>query len=172
MAAVDFEEATVVREMAQSIIMEHHPHLHDARDMVGYYFRHGSSDWAGKAHKCTAFERHVTGYMLFVYINHDAWKALKHEQRLALVDHELCHFFRKSEQVYSPDAQQFVDKWLSVDDSDSWSMRDHDVEEFSEIIVRHGLWEQGIEKFAAAVRATGYQMTFDDVMEQRRRSAG
>ncbi|WP_420469261.1 putative metallopeptidase [Bacillus licheniformis] len=47
-------------------------------------------------------------------------------------------------------------------------MREHDVEEFSEIIERHGLWEKGIESFAAAVREADYQMNIDDVNRLQR----
>nr|MDH3176898.1 hypothetical protein [Bacillus pumilus] len=37
------------------------------------------------------------------------------------------------------------------------------MEEFSEIIERHGLWDTGIESFAAVVREADHQMNIDDV---------
>ncbi|WDL97828.1 putative metallopeptidase [Alicyclobacillus sp. ALC3] len=157
MPGVDFEEAPTVRAVAAMLIDDHHPHLTDAKDLIGFYFRYGTSDWAGKAKKCTAFERHMTGKQLFVFVNAEAWEALKHDQRLALVDHELCHFSRKSERHYDDEQQGWVDAWTAADDSDSWGIRDHDVEEFSDVIKRHGLWEQGIEQFAQAVRNASYQ---------------
>jgi hypothetical protein len=115
MSAVFFEEAPEVREMASKIIDKYHPHLKDAKEVIGYYFRDGNSDWAGKAKKCTAFERHVTGYMLFVFINKDAWR------------------------LFTPDQ-------------------------------RHGLWETGIEKFAAAVREADYQMELEDYEREQLRA--
>jgi Putative phage metallopeptidase len=81
MAGVYFEEANEVKEIAEELIDKYHPHLKDAKNLIGYYFREGASEWAGKAKKCTAFERFVTGKMLFVFINSDAWKAMKHDQR-------------------------------------------------------------------------------------------
>lgn len=168
MSGVCFEEAEEVRDIAEEIIDQHHPHLQDAKALIGYYFRDGNSDWAGKAKKCTAFERHVTGYMLFVFINKDAWKALGPDQRLALVDHELCHFSRHSERVYEPETETWKDKYSEAKDPDSWYIREHDVEEFSDVIKRHGLWETGIEKFAAAVREAEYQMDIEDYQREMR----
>lgn len=169
MAGVFFKEATEVKEIAEDIIDKYHPHLQDAKDVIGYYFREGSSAWAGKAKKCTAFERFVTGKMLFVFINSDAWNAMKHDQRVALVDHELCHFSRKSIQDVDPKTGKWIEIYDPADKAESWSIREHDVEEFSDIIKRHGLWDTGIEKFAAAVREADYQMSLEDVEREERR---
>lgn len=165
MAAVDFEESPEVREVAVKIINQHHPHLQDAADLIGFYFRFGASDWAGKAKKCTAFERHVTGYMLFVFINAQDWGHLNPEKRNALVDHELCHFMRTSHRKYDEELQKWTEEWDRADQPDSWSIRDHDVEEFSQVIQRHGLWDVGIEQFARAVRNAPYQK---DLFEDER----
>jgi hypothetical protein len=169
MAGVYFEEANEVKEIAEELIDKYHPHLKDAKELIGYYFRDGASDWAGKAKKCTAFERFVTGKMLFVFINSDAWKAMKHDQRVALVDHELCHFSRKSIQDVDPKTGKWINIYDPEDKAESWSIREHDVEEFSDIIKRHGLWDTGIEKFAAAVREADYQMSLEDVEREERR---
>lgn len=172
MASVDFEEAPDVRAVAVDLIHKHHPHLVDAKDLIGFYFRYGNSDWAGKAKKCTAFERHMTGQQLFVFINEGAWNALKYDQRAALVDHELCHFSRSLHKEFDDEQQKWVDAWDPADDPDSWSIRDHDVEEFSDVIRRHGLWEQGIEQFAVAVRGATYQADLFEDYGSERRSAG
>lgn len=163
MSTVDFEKADEVRQLANVIIDKYHPHLVDAKSVIGYYFRDGVSDWAGKAKKCTAFERHVTGYLLFVFINQQAWTMLLPEQREALVDHELCHFSRAYSLRMNPKTLQEEKEWTDAKDPENWSIREHDVEEFSEIIRRHGLWETGIEHFAEAIREVDYQMTIGDV---------
>jgi hypothetical protein len=169
MSDVDFEESAEVRKVAERLIDEHHPHLQDAKNLIGYYIRYGTSDWAGKAKKCTAFERHVTGKYMFVFINDDAWRSLHEPQQKALVDHELCHFTRTRTEIIDPETKMWKSDWAEADDPANWSIREHDVEEFSDVIRRHGLWERGIEQFAAAVRQTDYQMTFDDVMNQDKR---
>jgi hypothetical protein len=160
----DFERSDEVRVIAENLIDKFHPHLSDAKDVIEYYLRYGTAEWAGKAKKCTAFERHVTGRNLFIFINSEAWEALKHPQRVALIDHELCHFVRENEEYYDDFAQRLVTRWADAKDPDSWHLRDHDVEEFSEVIARHGLWEQGIERFAVAVRNAPHQVTlFEDL---------
>ncbi|QOY28000.1 hypothetical protein BACVE_003040 [Bacillus velezensis] len=39
MAFVGFEESKGVRQLAESIIDEHHPHLKDAKQQIGFYLR-------------------------------------------------------------------------------------------------------------------------------------
>jgi hypothetical protein len=162
-----FDRAHEVRSVAANIIFNHHPHLEDAynEDLIGFYFKGGNNDWAGKAKKCTAFERFSTSHILFVFIDERAWKVYSEPQRRALVDHELCHFTRQKTMEYNPETQKQEPKWCDADDPDNWGIRDHDVEEFSEIISRHGLWETGIERFASAVRSADYQMTIEDIEE-------
>ena len=75
-------------------------------------------------------------------INDERWSGLTKAQKVALVDHELCHAVQK----------------VSKDGESGYGMRNHDIEEFSEIVQRHGLWTQGLETFAAAM---GEQMPFD-----------
>ncbi len=160
-----FEKAPEVKRIAEELIDQHHPHLQDhARKLVDYYYRYGGGvDWGGKCKKCTAFERHVTSMMFFLFISMDAWKAMSAQQRVALVDHELCHIQRDHTEQINSETQQWERKWCNADDPDSWSIRKHDVEEFSDVIYRHGLWETGIEKIAAAVRKADQQLTIEDM---------
>ena len=161
-----FEESPELRRLAEQIIDQHHEHLEDAKSLIGFYLRSGSADWAGKAKKCTAFERHVTGYLLFVFINAGAWEGLNQKQQRALMDHELCHFTRTFHQEVN-ELGGWKSVWDDANDPDNWGIRDHDVEEFSDVIRRHGLWEQGIEKFAVAVRTADYQASiFDPDVEE------
>lgn len=168
-----FDKAEEVQVIAEQLIPQHHPHLADAvdEDLIGYYFRDGNADWAGKAKKCTAFERHITGKILFVFINRDSWNSMGLEQRTALIDHELCHFTRNSFKDYDNEKKEWIITYEDALEPKNWGIRDHDVEEFSEIIKRHGLWETGIEKFAAAVRDADYQMSLDDVDRDKRLKA-
>ncbi|MGN8233214.1 putative metallopeptidase [Priestia flexa] len=170
--SVEFKESLEVRQLAEEIIELHHPHLKDAKEVIGYYLRDGQSDWAGKCKKCTAFEKHLTKRTFFVFINEDAWRHLSNEQRVALVDHELCHIRREKEEVFDKDKKQVVMDLADKRDSSNWKIREHDVEEFSEIIQRHGLWEQGIESFAVAVRQVDHQMTLDDFNSSKVRKLG
>lgn len=167
-----FKESPRIREIAEKIISKYHPHLQDAIDVIGFYVRSdGGVDWAGKAKKCTSFERDVTGRILFVFILHSAFENWPPEKLEALIDHELCHIRRKTGTIITdPNTMKVIKReWAKKDDPDNWYIQDHDVEEFSDVIRRHGLWDQGVERFAEAVREVEYQMTiFDAAAEEQK----
>lgn len=62
-----------------------------------------------------------------------AWAALSPEQRVALVDHELCHAV------------------LTEDDKGpQLTMVGHDIEEFNDVVKRHGAWMDDVSAFVDA----------------------
>jgi hypothetical protein len=125
----NFKRAPEVEEIAVDLINKFHPHLKDAIDKLDFYYRYGGGvDWAGKCKKCTSFERHLTNKIFFIFINDEVWANMSHDQRKALVDHELCHIIRKKEDVI--DKGELVWRWANKEDPDSWYIREHDVEEF------------------------------------------
>lgn len=75
---------------------------------------------------------YFSGVDLLIEVNHETWRWLTPERRIALIDHELCHFARN-------------------DDNDGYALIPHDVEEFGVMLRRWGLWEHGLERFASAV---------------------
>ncbi|HHV63841.1 MAG TPA: hypothetical protein GXX46_02005 [Peptococcaceae bacterium] len=165
-----FEKAPRVREIAEKLIDDHHPHLRDAKDLIEYYIRDdGGVNWAGKCKKCSAFERFLTGKMFHIFVIAPAFEGWPMEKLRALIDHELCHIQRKTGiVVIDPTTGEITRKeWASKDDPENWLIREHDVEEFSDVIYRHGLWDTGIEKFAEAVRDAEYQMTLFDVQHEK-----
>lgn len=154
-----------IRDIAERLIDDHHPHLKDAKELIEYFIRDTSSiDWSGKCKKCSGFERFLTEKMFHVFIIEPALECWPMEKLEALVDHELCHIHRETGlEVLDAKTGKFIRKeWAEKSNPDNWSIRDHDVEEFSDVIRRHGLWEQGIEKFAEVVRNADYQMTIYD----------
>lgn len=166
-----FEKSPRIREIAEQLISDHHPHLKDAEEQVEYYTRAavGGVDWAGKCKKCSSFERFLTGKMFHIFIIESAFYDWPEDKLKALVDHELCHIRRKTGmELIDPNTGKVVKKeWAQKDDPDNWYIREHDVEEFSEVIHRHGLWDLGIEKFAEAVREADYQMTIYDAQREQ-----
>lgn len=99
-----------------------------------------------------------------IFIIEPAFKHWSMEKLKALVDHELCHIQRDTGmEVIDPVSGRILRReWANKDNPDNWHIREHDVEEFSDVIHRHGLWEHGIEKFAEAVRDADYQMSIYD----------
>ncbi|MGC7872594.1 putative metallopeptidase [Desulfosporosinus sp. SYSU MS00001] len=165
-----YEKSPRIRDIVERLIDEHHPHLRDAKELIEYYTRDDSGvDWAGKCKKCSSFERFLTGMMFHVFIIDATLENWSMDRLEALVDHELCHIQRKTGmEVINPETGKVIRKeWAKKSDPDSWYIREHDVEEFSDVIHRHGLWDYGIEKFAEAVRKADYQMTIYDAEREQ-----
>jgi hypothetical protein len=142
-----YRVAEEVAELAAELILEVHGHLSEAK--ICYLFR--TDEWTkkggryvyGKASKVPEQWRYLSGYDLLVVINQSVWTTLTPERRAALVDHELCHFER-------------------IDDAagnvKSWTLVDHDVEEFIGVVRRHGLWKEDVSELVKA----GQQMQIFD----------
>lgn len=101
--------APEVEEIVGKLLPEHHDHLarHDVK--IRCVFRHPVAKSKGKivlgkAHKIGGLNAHLVGLsrrddlgdepadFFVIEIAHKAWEALSEPQRVALVDHELCHF--------------------------------------------------------------------------------
>lgn len=111
-----------VIEMAQDLINQHHKHLRNAR--IGFLFREeapisNGKYTLGKTQKVTDRLKVFMDYDFIIWLAEDKWSELDKPRKLALLDHELCH---------------------CLFDGLTAGMRHHDVEEFVEIIDRHGFW--------------------------------
>ncbi|MFH0989913.1 MAG: putative metallopeptidase [bacterium] len=118
-------EAQAVAEIAQVLIKEHHQHLNDIP--IFYLFNDGKmQEWASMSKKSKKDE-FITGYQFVMEVSYKQWIVLTDKERIALVDHELCH--------------------ASLDDKGNPVILDHDIEEFAAIVSRHGLWRESVRKF-------------------------
>lgn len=149
MPEINFADAPDVERIAHKLITEHHKHLADAR--IKYLGREGAWSVGGKirwgsAEKCSAKHRHLTGYDFIIVVNIDVWEELDEKQQLALVDHELSHC-------------GIGDNGLCI-----WS---HDVEDFASVVRRHGLWQEGVRKYAEAAVEASRQLTIFDTLEKK-----
>lgn len=129
-----WEDAPEVAEIAAKLITSLHRHLKDAR-MV-YCFRSVAATRLGRTVYATATK--VTGRDEFllkadfvIEVAQDTWYGLSGEQRLALIDHELMH--------------------CSWHPFKGFVLRGHDVEEFFDIIERHGHWQSGYDGWTDAL---------------------
>lgn len=147
--AASFYPAPDVERIGRQLIREHHEHLltHDCR--VEFIFRsdipkkNGDQVW-GTARKITSLAAYLanpdaedadteeTNAPFFVItISHPVWLFINDMQKVALVDHELCHC------------------WAGVDKKGNVQLKivNHDLEEFRCIYQRYGYWHDGIEEF-------------------------
>lgn len=140
--------APEARRIAQTLIAKYHRHLREAA--IIYAFTDQTRKKNGKLvlgtmKKLSATDKFLSkGYSegddnggdFLMLLDGNEWSGLTAEQQIALVDHELCH----ASVDYDPETEE-----------PTYAIRAHDVEEFAEIIRRHGLWEPQLEEFATAM---------------------
>lgn len=134
MAVEWFKAEGPVLDLARRVIARYHPRLADARVLFIMRSEAPTSNGKityGKAKKLSAeLQVHINADFI-IWFAKDEWLGLTAAQREALMDHELMHCY-----------------W----DGLTASMRPHDVEEFTEIIVRHGFWWPGSMNFERAAK--------------------
>jgi hypothetical protein len=117
-----------VIDMAGELVRKYHPWLRTAR--IGFLFRKEAPLAKGRyrlgqAQKVTDKLKAFMDYDFVIWVAKDQWDGLTTERRYALLDHELCH---------------------CVWGDNGWTMRPHEIEEFSEIIERWGFWTHALLK--------------------------
>jgi hypothetical protein len=132
--------------LLDELIDQHHARLRNAK--VALAWRYG---WKvnpddrltlGQAKKAGDLDREMHHFDFVILLNHEAWNEAQfsEKQMRALLDHELVHC-----EVAKDDKGE-----VKEDDfgRTCYRIRKHDVEEFTEIVARHGLWKSDLEKFA------------------------
>lgn len=126
-----------VIELAKKVIEKWHPDLEEAS--IAFIFRteapkNGNMVVYGTASRIKP-EHQLLGldHDFLIWLAQDKWYTLTDAQKVALIDHELCH--------------------CSFNEKDKPTMVDHDIQEFACIIQRHGFWWPNPERFIEAVQA-------------------
>jgi len=124
-----------IRDMADAIQNAHHGEL-DGLSIV-YVMnpreqKKGSHVILGKAAKQSPLQRLLHNFDFAIVISAPRWVTLTEPQQKALLDHELCH--------------------CGVDDDGKPVMVEHDIEEFSAVVERHGMILPCDAAFAAELK--------------------
>jgi hypothetical protein len=126
-----FEGAEQPAAIADVLVSTLHRHLGNAK--IAYLFREKMTDKLAVASKAGGKLAFLANVDFTIEFDWEKWRLLTAEQRIALVDHELCH--------------------CGVDDEKGkWVMWPHDVEEFGGIVHRWGLWRSNLTDFGAHMR--------------------
>lgn len=140
-------EADELYPFADSIIEEFHPHLKPEPIIFAWRtgkWQSGGSIIRGEATVISgraAFLANIgleepeegPDQQFLITINEGAWLGMSGDERKALIDHELCH--------------------CRVDeDSGQLLCVPHDLEEFTCIVERHGLWKRPLQEMEQAMR--------------------
>lgn len=145
------DKAGVVAEpyvIMEDLIPRYHLHLVKAKIAIAW-----ATSWKpdadsrlvlGKCKKGAELERQMHGYDFVIILNKEMWdKSLAefgNKLKAALIDHELCH----AEVARDADDQPKKDEQGRI----VYRTRKHDLEEFREIVERHGIWKSDIAAFA------------------------
>jgi hypothetical protein len=112
----------------------------------------------GKCKRLTDLDREFTSYDFVIILRREWWlhRDVKDAQRLALLDHELCHATVRLD----PNSGEPIedDRGRKV-----YRVRKHDIEEFEEVVRRHGTYKRDLEVFAAGLLQGQQQMKLQDL---------
>lgn len=154
MPKATYRPAPEVQQIADELIPKYHQHLIDFSVKLEYIFvdktpkGKGREVWGTcrKVSSLNAFlanEQEGSDPFFVIVISEPVWDILPHDKRVALIDHELCHAWAEANQKEDDDG-----------DSDPYklSVRPHDLEEFTCIVKRHGLWREDVQAFFDAAK--------------------
>jgi hypothetical protein len=96
----------------------------------------------GKCMKAGDLQRELVNWDFVILLNREAWQfpEFTPQKKRALIDHELCHATRVLDKFHLPASDEYG---RSV-----WRTRKHDIEEFREVVERHGCYKKDLEAFA------------------------
>lgn len=157
-----FAFAEEVFSIAQDLLGDRHQHLLEAQVRFEYVFlknpmvKNGREIW-GQAAKVSGLnawfaqderEKESVPEPFFVLkFPWEVWRKINIAQKVALVDHELCH--------------------CTLSDKRKPALRGHDCEEFTTIVSRHGLWKSDVKAMLEAAKVAEENPLFTVVGESR-----
>jgi hypothetical protein len=142
-----------VYALMDELIREHHPDLRPARFVLAWNLTwQPDADGRvviGQVKRSSDLDRELIEFDFVILLRRAFWKdeRVTDEQRAAAMDHQLCHCQRATTKGGDP----------AVDERGRpvWRLRKHDVEEFADVIERHGMHSHDLEQVAAALRRQG-----------------
>lgn len=137
--------------MLDDLVTKHHEELRDARIAIAWNVA-WKADVDGRvklgmAKKASDLDRELAPFDVVILLRRSWWRdpEVTFAQRVALLDHELTHVTLKLDpQTLEPVEDERGRKVYRI--------RKHDLEEFTEVVARHGMWTTDLERMAAAMR--------------------
>ncbi len=139
-------KVTTAYRLMEELIDAHHPRLEGSKIAIAWRFgKRSDADgrlWLGSMKKGSDLDRTMHGYDGVLTLNHEVWNSsdFSEAQMRALLDHELCHLDVMNDSNGDPK--------LDEEGRKVYRIRKHDVEEFTEIVARHGCWKDDLRRFA------------------------
>jgi hypothetical protein len=147
-------KVTEAYRLMEELIDKHHTHLREAKIAIAWRF-----GWKpdadgrivlGQCRKRSDLDRELGSKIdegealdFVILLNHEHWnQTLNEAQRRALMDHELTHAQVSNDTNGEPK--------MDENGRRVWRIRRHDLEEFKDVVSRHGCYKGDIEDFVAA----------------------
>lgn len=140
----------VMHRLLEEIREAHHEEIFEARIALAWCTSwHPDRDGLlvlGKCKKASDLDRELAAFDFVILLNKLVWQdfSFTEEQKRALVDHELCHADVARDPVSG-------DKVRDERGRQVFRIRKHDIEEFRDIVARHGCYKRDLEAFGKAI---------------------
>jgi hypothetical protein len=143
------EDGRPLYTLLGELVAAHHEDLRDARIALAW-----CTSWKadvdgivtlGKCRRASDLDRELAAWDFIILLREAFWRdpQVTDHQRRALLDHELTHAGLKHDVHGEPVEDERGRK--------VWRVRKHDLEEFSCIAERYGVWKRDLETFARAL---------------------
>lgn len=145
-------------KLMKEIRGEHHTDTRDARVALAWMLdtkRDADGHLClGKCVKTTDLYKEFADYDFVILLNKEVWedKEFGVERKKALLDHELMHIAEAVDKEGEPKTDNKGRKLFRI--------RHHDLEEFTDIVRRNGVWKKDLESFAEALLKTNQAPLF------------
>lgn len=157
-AEKDGDKVTEPYLLLKQMRKENHSHIADAKIALAWRHRMKSDKDGilklGQCLKNSGVHREFANYDFIILLNKMAWDAFTKEQKMALLDHELCHIM-PSEDKNGEHIQDDLGRKM-------FRTRRHDIEEFQDVVRRHGVYKKDLERFAEVVAKKQAQPLFSE----------
>jgi hypothetical protein len=156
----DTKEGAEIHDLVAATIKKYKKDLADAHVgaawMIGRKPDRDGRIVLGRMKKTTELERQLHGLDAIVILNQAYWRTFNKAQRSALVHHELCHL---APSMGADGIEQAIDGHGAL----RWRIVKHDLEEFREVVERHGCYLADIAAFGRAILTRDPNLNlFDD----------
>lgn len=136
---VQYDRAESVEEIAKELIRKHHTELVNTK--IAYLFKNrpikaNGRDVIAFSSKCSGIVKVLSEIDVVVIISYPSFQQLDERQKLAVIDHELTHLFVEEDSTGAPKLRKLA----------------HDVEEFSVIIERYGLYQEDLVRLGKVIQ--------------------
>ena len=134
-----FSEAENIESIATGLIANYHPHLAEARMLYAFVdkaSKKGGRELLGKVQKVGGWQEWALEKDFLLLVPLDKWNDMQANQRTALVDHLLERCAGEEQE----------------DGSYKFSTKDPDVQEFTSILRRYGVWHNDLIDFVSVAQ--------------------